>query len=284
MRQFIVVCILLFSFIQQPFAQGKNYINGLKGTDSLSLPRVAWASILVPGYGQAYNRQYWKIPTFYVGAGAMLYGGIRSNNMYHKTGFDKYRTQRNLYYMGAGLLYLGNAIDAIANYPTPKGKIIPAKASFYSGLLPGLGQAYNGDYYKIPIIYAGFTFLGYWYNLNLMQYRRYRDAYNAATDGNPDTENEFENILTPDGIRRYRDKFRRDRDYAKLYLALFYVLNIIDANVFAHLSNFDVSNDLSFNLSPTIMPESMFTSPNSSPGIGLTLSLTFKDKKKRWLP
>lgn len=285
-RRFIVVCILLLGFLQQSAAQqpplGKNYIKGLKGTDSLSLNRVVVANLVLPGYGQAYNRQYWKIPAMYASAGAMIYGGIRSQNQYDKTGFAKYRTQRNLYYMGAGLIYLGGAVDAIANYKTPKGKIIPAKASWYSTFVPGLGQAYNGDYWKIPVIYAGFSFLGYWYDLNQMQYKRYRTAYNAATDNDPSTVSEFDGMLSADGVKRYRDRFRRDRDYAILYISVFYVLNIIDANVFAHLSDFDVSENLAFNLTPTVMPETMFTSPNASPALGLTLSITFKDNKKKW--
>jgi hypothetical protein len=279
---------LLLSFAQQPLAQekmlSKNYIKGLKGTDSLTLDRVIWASLIVPGYGQAYNRQYWKVPTLYFGAGAMIYGGIRSSNKYHNTGFDKYRTQRNFYYIGAGLLYLGSAIDAITNYKTPENKIVPAKASFYSAFLPGLGQAYNGDYWKIPVIYAGFSFLRYWYDLNQMQYKRFRNAYNAATDNDPNTVSEFPGA-SDERLKRYRDKYRRDRDYAVLYLSLFYVLNIIDANVFAHLSDFDVSENLAFNLTPTIMPETMYFGGSSSfPAMGLTLSFNFKDnkKKKRW--
>ena len=270
--------------ISGPRTLGKNYIKGLRGIDSLSLQRVTWASVLVPGYGQAYNRQYWKIPAMYVGAGALIYGGSRSSSKYHETGLQKYKTHRNLYYMGAGLMYLGSIIDAVTNYKTPEGKLIPAKASFYSAFLPGLGQAYNGDYWKVPVVYAGFAFLGYWYDLNQMQYKRYRDAYNAATDNNPSTVGEFEGRLSADGVKRYRDKFRRDRDYAVLYMSLFYVLNIIEANVSAHLSDFDVSDDLSFNLRPTIMPETMFLG-KSSPGIGLKLSFTLSEKKKKvkWL-
>ena len=286
-KRLIMVCILLLCFAQQPRAQenvlGKNYIKGLKGTDSLSLGRVTFASIIVPGYGQAYNREYWKIPALYLGTGSMIYGGIRSGNKYHETGMQKYNTQRNLYFLGAGLMYLGSVIDAVHNYNTPKGEIIPAKASFYSALLPGLGQAYNGDYWKIPVIYAGFTFFGYWYDLNQMQYKRFRKSYNAATDNDPNTIGEFEGKLTNEGVKRYRDKYRRDRDYAILYTALFYTLNIIEANVSAHFSNFDVSDNLGFNLSPAIMPETMFSAPSSFPAVGVTFSLTFKDnKKKKW--
>lgn len=286
MRRLIVACVILFLSLQviaQNKPLGKNYIKGLKGTDSLSLQRVTLATAIVPGYGQAYNRQYWKIPTLYVGAGTLLYAGIRSNNKFSNTGVLKYKSQRNMYYMGAGLLYLGGIIDAVANYKVPHKKTIPAKASLYSALLPGLGQAYNGDYWKIPVIYAGFSFLGYWYDLNQMQYKRYKTAYNALTDDDPNTTSEFPNS-SPDALKRYRDKYRRDRDYAILYMSLFYVINIIEANVAAHLSDFDVSEDLSFRLTPTIMPETMYAAgPKASPAIGLSLNVTFKNNnKKKW--
>ena len=69
-----------------------------------------------------------------------------------------------------------------------------------------------------------------------------------------DPEN-YTGHLTPDNIKWYRDQHRRLRDYSILATALIYVLNIVDANVFAHFSNFDISDDISLKVEPaTIEP------------------------------
>lgn len=284
MKRFILLILVLFCLLGQAFGQqkkpGKNFIRGLQGKDSLSLTRVWLGSMIMPGYGQAYNRQYWKMPILYGGAGSLLYAGIKSNSKYKDSRFrlDEYRTQRNFYYAGAALLYLGSVIDAVANYDLKmqKGHISPTKAALYSGLLPGLGQAYNGDYWKIPIIYAGFTFLGYWYDLNSLQYKRYRTAYNAMTDNDDNTVSEFDGRLSADGVKRYRDNFRRDRDYAILYFCVGYAINVIDAFVFAHLSMFDVSENLALQMAPSVMPGNIQSGALSAPAVGLNLRLSLK--------
>jgi hypothetical protein len=257
----------------------KSYIKGLRGIDSLSIGKVTMASLIVPGYAQAYNRQYWKIPVIYGAGAALIYGGTHSKSLYDATGDSKYIAQRNLYYAGVGLLYLGGLIDGVANYKTHKKGIIPAKATLFSTFLPGLGQAYNGDYWKIPIIYGGFAFTGYWYSLNSMQYTRYRNAYNiesAYEKGESDTPSEFSGRLSVESLRNYRNSFRRQRDYAVLWIVLVHGINIIDATVFAQLSNFDVSEDLSFKLSPAIIsPANLYATGNSMPALGLNLKINF---------
>ncbi len=172
---YISLPILLISYGVETSAQGKNYIKGLKGTDSLSVGRVWAASMVVPGYGQAYNKQYWKIPVIYGGTGSLAYLGYRFNkkkqeawtnyqnalslNMPEqqlfdlKDKFDGYKTKRNLAYTGAALFYIGGALDAVWQYKTNK-PVVPAKPTIYSTLIPGLGQIYNKEYWKVPIIYA----------------------------------------------------------------------------------------------------------------------------------
>jgi hypothetical protein len=258
----------------------KSYIKGLRGIDSLSIGKITLASMIVPGYAQAYNRQYWKIPVIYGAGAALIYGGMHSKSLYKTTGYDKYKTQGNFYYAGAGLVYLGSLIDGVASYKTHKKGINPTKATFFSMFLPGLGQAYNGDFWKIPLVYGGFAFTGYWLHLNSMQYSRYRRAYNleyAYTHGQSETRSEFNGRFSVESLKNYKDSFRRERDYAVLWVALWYAVNIIDATVFAQLSNFDVSDDLSFNLSPSIMsPSNLYAQKNNMPALGLRLKISIK--------
>jgi hypothetical protein len=258
----------------------KSYIKGLRGIDSLSISRVTMASMIVPGYAQAYNRQYWKIPVIYGTGAALIYGGAHSKSLYTKTGDAKYKAQSNLFYAGAGLVYLGSLIDGVASYKTGKEGIIPAKATLFSAFLPGLGQAYNGDYWKIPILYGGFAFTYYWFDLNNMQYTRYRNAYNleyAYTNGQSDTPSEFSGRLSVQSLKSYKDNFRRNRDYAFLYIVLCYAVNIIDATVFAQLSNFDVSEDLTFKFSPAIIsPSNLYSQRNNTPALGLNLKISLR--------
>jgi hypothetical protein len=258
----------------------KSFIKGLRGIDSLSIKKVALGSMIVPGYAQAYNKQYWKIPVIYGAGAALIYGGLHSNSLYKKTGKAKYKTQSNFYYAGAGLVYLSNLIDGIASYKTYTEEIVPVKATLFSAFLPGLGQAYNGDYWKIPVIYGGFAFTGYWFSLNKMQYTRFRNAYNAEVayaKDNSKPQSEFKGRLSVESLKSYRDNYRRDRDYAVLFIALCYAVNVIDATVFAHLSNFDVSENLAFNLAPALIsPPDLYAQKNILPAFVLNLTISLK--------
>jgi hypothetical protein len=258
----------------------KSYIKGLRGIDSLSVSRITLASAIVPGYAQAYNRQYWKIPVIYGAGAALIYGGTHSRSLYTKTGNAKYKTRSNFYYAGAGLIYLGSLIDGVVSYKTNKEGIVPAKATLFSAFLPGLGQAYNGDYWKIPILYGGFAFTSYWFNLNNMQYTRFRNAYNleyAYVNGQGDTPSEFNGRLSVQSLKSYKDNFRRNRDYAILYIFLCYAVNIVDAAVFAQLSDFDVSENLAFKISPSIIsPPNLYAQRNSVPVLGLNLKISLR--------
>lgn len=130
----------------------------------------------------------------------------------------------------------------------------PLKATMLSVALPGLGQAYNGRYWKIPVIYAGFTGVWYAVNLNNNFYQRYRRSYFASVDGNPNTVSEFPEFITPEQLRRGMNAFRRFLEISYITGAALYVLNVLDATVDAHLLDFDVSEELGMNLQPTLIP------------------------------
>ncbi|WP_121665822.1 DUF5683 domain-containing protein [Mesonia aquimarina] len=121
--------------------------------------------------------------------------------------------------------------------------LAPAKAAFYSAVLPGLGQAYNGSYWKIPLVYAAIGGGVYAFIYNNNQYNKYRDAYKSRLAG--ETDDEFINVLSDDALIDAQKRFRRNKEISILVTIAAYALNIIDANVEAHLQQFNVSEDLS---------------------------------------
>lgn len=131
--------------------------------------------------------------------------------------------------------------------------LAPATAAFYSAVLPGLGQAYNKRYWKIPIIYAGIGTSIYFHIENKKDYDRFRNAYKRRLEGFKDDEFYGDGDSPRISDQRLRDAQRTAQRYKDLSIAAaigFYLLNIIDANVDAHLRQFNISEDLS--LSPSI--------------------------------
>jgi len=122
------------------------------------------------------------------------------------------------------------------------------KAVRYSAMLPGLGQAYNRKYWKIPIIYGlgGFTVYSALQNQKL--YIRHRDAYRLRSDGDPATVDEFDGLQTARELQQNRDIYRQARDLNWILTLGVYALNLVDASVDAHLFHFNVSDDLSVRL------------------------------------
>jgi len=120
--------------------------------------------------------------------------------------------------------------------------LAPSRAAFYSAVIPGLGQSYNEKYWKIPIIYAGIGTGIYFYTTNRKDYNRFRDAYKRRLAGF--TDDEFQGIANETLIRAQRNT-RRNMDVSLAVAVGFYLLNIVDANVDAHLKQYNVSEDLS---------------------------------------
>lgn len=141
----------------------------------------------------------------------------------------------------------------------------PKRATIYSAILPGLGQAYNKKYWKIPIIYAGFGTIGYFIGWNNGFYNTYKLAYSDFTD-NDDSTNSYLDVLPPgydlenttdynnfkSGLSKQSDYYRRNRDLLIISMVGFYGLNLIDASVDAHLFDFDISEDLTMNWQPAV--------------------------------
>lgn len=124
----------------------------------------------------------------------------------------------------------------------------PRTATLRSALLPGLGQAYNEKYWKIPVIYGGLAASVYFIDRNGGSYRRYRQALIDRHD--PNRTDPFEGIYTEQQLNSLKDTYRRWRDYSYIGLIAVYVLQVVDANVDAHLYDFDVGDDLSLRMRP----------------------------------
>lgn len=145
----------------------------------------------------------------------------------------------------------------------------PNTAALYSAVLPGLGQAYNNQYWKIPIIYGGGLVIGYYISYNNKLYKQYRDGLIAIKDGD-DRTIPFDPNLSEQLYEKYTDYWRRNRDLLVIGALLFYVVNIVDAHVDAHLALFTVDDDISLNIEPSFDQTAMQTNL-----VGLSLKLKF---------
>lgn len=129
----------------------------------------------------------------------------------------------------------------------------PKKAAIYSAVLPGLGQVYNKKYWKLPIVYGLMGTTTYLALTNRASYLDYKQAYIYRTDDDPLTVDNFPS-LNENQLQVKRNSFRRDMEFYFILTAAVYALNIVDASVDAHLFDFDISSDLSMNLSPAMQP------------------------------
>ena len=266
----------LFSF--------REYFGGLSHKHGASLKTLTIGSTVFLGGTQIYNRDYWKLPIVYGGIGAGIGGGIYFGRKYNETGLDKYQTFSTLSYMGAGLVWWGSLLDGAVCYNNGGRYPDAAKSTIYSILLPGLGQIYNGEFWKVPL-YWGFLAgsLNYVYENNV-QYHRWKWIHNMATTDDDTVERPPQ---TGDTAKYYRDVFRRYRDYSILAVAVSYLLQVIDANVFAYMQDFEVSDDISLRVEPSFDPGLYAISSTGSgsgfgagfgsgtPSVGLSFGLRF---------
>ncbi|WP_412984363.1 DUF5683 domain-containing protein [Pontimicrobium sp. IMCC45349] len=154
----------------------------------------------------------------------------------------------------------------------PLNPLSPSKAAFYSAVLPGLGQAYNKKYWKIPIVYAALGTGIYFYLDNDKEYDRYRDAYKRRLAGF--TDDEFWGggstpQISNDALIRAQRTLKRNKEISLLVTIGIYALNIIDANVDAHLLQYNVDDNLA------LKPHFKFNERDASTNLGLTLDFKF---------
>lgn len=160
----------------------------------------------------------------------------------------------------------------------------PTKATWYAIVFPGGGQIYNRKYWKLPIIYGGFTGCAYALSWNNTMYKDYSQAYRDLKDNNPNT-NSYLDLLPPNYtidparletlLKNRKDRFRRYRDLSIIAFVGVYVLSIIDAYVDAELSDFDITPDLSMRIEPIIIQSNSNNTKYESKSVGLQCKFTF---------
>lgn len=167
-------------------------------------------------------------------------------------------------------------IDAIVKKPFDP--LTPSKAAFYSAVLPGLGQAYNRKYWKIPIVYVALGTGVYFYLENDKDYNRVRDAFKSRLAGH-NTDEYWgmdasglplaEPRISKEGLERAQKTLRRNKELSLLITFGIYALNILDANVDAHLLQYNIDEDL------TLRPHFQYNERENNTDLGLTLNFKF---------
>lgn len=164
--------------------------------------------------------------------------------------------------------------DAIIKKKKEINPLAPSKAAFYSAVLPGLGQIYNKKYWKVPIVYAAIGTGVYSYVKSDDLYDRFRTAFKRRKAGFTDDEFYSEIATTNvslEALQNAQERYQRDRDLALVITIGLYALNIIDANVDAHLKQFNVDDNLSLDIKPYLDLNPITANPN----YGMALTIKF---------
>jgi hypothetical protein len=146
-------------------------------------------------------------------------------------------------------------VDTIAIKSHAK-RYSPRKALLYAAILPGLGQAYNKKYWKLPLVYGGFYAIGYYINEYNNLYTEYKGyLYDNLEAGLGENERHPEILFTTTQIRTAVDKTRRERDLMIILLGGMYLLQMVDAHVDAHLKEFDLNPNLQVSIEPSLQQD-----------------------------
>lgn len=149
--------------------------------------------------------------------------------------------------------------------------LTPSRAAFYSAIVPGLGQVYNKDYWKVPIVYGALAMPIYYYSINAKSYKRYRKAFKLREAGLQDefTLDDGTQLISREGLVSAQKVLKQNRDTSLLTFAGLYVLQILEASVSAHLLQFNVNDNISFD--PKLMKEPL----SNENYVGLSLNIKF---------
>ena len=282
----------------------KDWAGGMSHKHTIKIGTMFMGSVIMPGTAQYYNGDYWKMPVFYAGMGAFAGTGGYYMNKYVKTkkAYDRFQTEKeafelqfgNIEYpfnppaldleskkkgtwllLGAGLFYWGSLLDGVVCYESEK-EPNAGRAALYSALLPGLGQIYNGELFKVPIYWGCLLGSTHFLMNNNTNYKRFKRIHNEASMGNSEVP------ISAETAKWYRDVYRRYRDYSILATVLFYALQVLDANVFAYMHDFEVTDDISMDVQPAVLaPDNAYAIHtgsgymNGQNAFGLRLGFTF---------
>ena len=284
----------LFSF--------QDWAGGMSRKHTIKVGTMFMGSVIMPGTAQYYNKDYWKMPILYAGMGAFGGAGGYYMSQYTKTkkAYDRYQADKEafelnfgkieypfeapvldleakkkgtLLLLGAGLFYWGSLLDGVICYESET-EPNPGRATLYSALLPGLGQIYNGEYFKVPIYWGCLLGSAHFLMNNNTNYKRFKRIHNEASMENNSSP------ISAETAKWYRDVYRRYRDYAVVATAAFYLLQVLDANIFAYMHDFEVTDDLTMDVAPAIIaPDNAYAVNTSSDyrqnAFGLKLGFTF---------
>jgi len=157
-------------------------------------------------------------------------------------------------------LKLGDGNENMESFQSQYTTHSPRLAAMYSAIIPGMGQFYNEKYWKIPIVYALGALAAYQIKSNHQNYLLFRNINFNIVDGDDTNNSEIQDFIDlgydKDRTERLIQRFKRDRDYWIILAGLFYVLNIVDATVDAHLREFNINEDLSLNIQPNLQRSS----------------------------
>lgn len=272
--------------------------------DSASLSKVCLMAAVMPGYGQIYNKQYWKLPVLYSTIGASIGVAIHQGSLYKplKRQYDalaaesmsrteemnslqrrmiRANTARQLMWATAAASYIYFLGDAAVNYSTNEVSDVK-KATTLSLICPGAGQVYNKSYWKVPIVIGGLASMAYVIDWNNRGFQRFKTAYALRSDFEknpgkyPDgvSHDEFGGRYSASYLKNLRDSYRRNRDLSIILTIAVYAFQAIDAHVDAHLKDFDVSDDLTVSLEP--MFDTTYTQVSGTqPTFGFNLNVRF---------
>jgi hypothetical protein len=243
----------------------KEYVAGLKHQQEIKIGTMFMGSAVLVGGCQIYNRDYWKLPIVYTAVGGSLGAGIYLNT--HGN-----HNAAKWCFVGAGVAYWGTLMDGVVSYQ-PAEYPHAGKATLYSLLVPGLGQIYNREYWKLPLYLGAMGFGIHYYSDCARNFERFRSIYKEATESSAT----YTGPITADQALYYRNIYRRYRDYALLAVAAIYLLQVMDANVFSYMHNFEVDDDISMRMEPTVMmPDMQLASTGGGyPAVGLRLGVNF---------
>ena len=160
----------------------------------------------------------------------------------------------------------------------------PNKATIRSAMIPGWGQIYNREYWKLPLVYGALAIPTATFFFNNSYYQKTKFAYEAVyaattlvngvpidttklAEISPDVKDNNGKPYTLNTYQSARNAYRQNRDYSVLWFLIIWGINVVDATVFGHLQTFDVSDDLSMQVKPT------FNTISRTPGVGIVLSL-----------
>jgi hypothetical protein len=204
-------------------------------------------------------------PTQIINGKGVIIDSNKANNEFHYQTTEVKNDQKNGKHSKRDVL-----VSSFPDTTAQLKKHNPKVAAWMSAAIPGLGQIYNRKYWKLPIIYVGLGACAYFAWTNTVDYRKYKETYrfrlgidSTATDYFP---NESDNT-----IKTQKEYHHKNIEISYIAAGLIYLLNIIDATVDAHLYDFDISNDLSLRIEPSVSGWNTGFGGNTGTGVKLTL-------------